>query len=375
MHLNRTKSTAVLAAAFALALSLSTTAFAKDRDRPGDHRVVLGGIITGVTTTTAGVELTLDRGQRDDDASDDVTIRISDTTRIAPPGAKPAVGLKARAVATALTADRMTFAATLLVLGGRAKPEQHPLEACGAISALPAGGTVGDWTVHVPDVADYTFAVTADTRINPKHVDPAVGMRACFQARAAEAGGWIAHNIELKPKGHKGGDDHDEHARVELNGVAMALPADRSVTWTLTISLTMQAAGTTANVLVTPDTEIEGELVAGARVAVRASRAFDAAGNVVLTAQKIKVLGAPAAPGGDDHGAVKFEGKVTAISADGKSWSIKHDGDVVVVTVDANTHIVGLIAGASVLGREVEGKAVVQADGSLLAKQLRIKRD
>jgi hypothetical protein len=73
---------------------------------------------------------------------------------------------------------------------------------------------------------------------------------------------------------------------------------------------------------------------------------------------------------------VKFEGTVTEVSDDGKAWTIaaEEDGDLV-VTIDENTAIVGLAAGESPVDRRVEGRAVRQADGTLLAKVLRVERD
>ncbi|MEO8083487.1 MAG: hypothetical protein ABI780_06675 [Ardenticatenales bacterium] len=373
MHLSRTSVVTVFTTALALALGLTSTAFAKEHDRPTTHRVVLNGVITGVTTTTTGAELTLDRGERDDDPADDVTVALSDTTRIAPPGAQPAVDVRARVVALRPAVDGGAFLALSIVLRVHPQPETRPLHACGTISALPDGGTIGDWTFHVSDVADYTIGVTADTRITPPRVDPAVGMRACFEARAADSG-WIAKNIELKAKHNEDDDEGDDHdrARVELTGTVSGVPVDAAGTYTLTI----QTDGGAHEVVVTPDTEVEGDLADGARVALRATRTTDADGNVVLTAEKIKVLGAPSSPGGEHaKDVVRIEGEITAVSADGTVWSITHDGTVTVITIGADTHIVGLVVSALLIGREVDGTATVQVDGSLLAKQLRVKRN
>jgi len=365
----RTKCMTVLAFALTLALTLGMTssAFAQD-DRAASRRVVLSGVISDVATTADGVVLTLDRGERDEDPADDVTIQLTADTRISPPGVEPAVDVRARAVAMAPADEGGAFTALVLVLKGRPQPPQRPLQACGTITALPASGRDGDWTISVPDVADYTFAVSAQTRITPRDVEPAIGMRSCFLARPTDAG-WAAQNVVLKPArdGQGGGRD-----TVELNGTVTGLPADRSGDYVLTI----QGADAAHDVLVTPDTEVEGDLADGVRVAVRALRSTDAAGNEVLTAQKIRVVGRPSTPGrGHSQAPVRVEGVVTEVAADGTSWSIAHEGTTTVVTIGDETHIVGLAAGASPLDREVEGRALAQPDGTLLAKTLRVKRN
>ncbi len=364
MDLSPRKTAILLALAATVALVLTSSAFAKENHPT--RRVVLNGVITAVGQADGSEVLTLDRGDRDNDPADDVTLLLTMDTRISPPGATIAVDVRARVVALPPTINIGAYRVLVLVVKGRPEPEKRPLQACGSINALPDGGIYGEWTVVVPDIAQYKFVVNAQTQITPPGVEPTVGMRACFLARNSAAG-WVAQNVELKPV-RNGGD----RPKVELNGIITALPLDLVGNWTLTLEV---EGGTHYDVIVTPNTSIEGTLLVGAHVSIRATRSMDAAGTSVLTAERIKVVGAANTPReGHGHAVVRVGGVVSAISDDGSQWTLTHEEVSIVVTIGADTRIVGLASGESALNLEVEGKATTQADGSLVAKLLRVRR-
>jgi len=298
---------------------------------------------------------------------------LTATTRIEPSGATPAVGDQARAVVQKPKAEGDPLRAVVLVLGGGPKPPGEPkdpnaVHGCGTITALPADPFLGAWTISVPNVADYNLTVTAYTKISPKDATPALNGMACFKAQPTDAG-LVAKNIDLEPK-HEPGEGKPEHKGIVVRGtVADPLPGDRSGDWTLTVAV---EGAPNQTVLVTKDTEIHGDLAVGAVVVVHARQVTDAAGAQTLVADEIHVGPDMPPPAGQPGRPVRFEGEVKAASD--TQWTItpRHGADIV-VGISADTKIVGLASDADPVGKEVEGQAQRAADGSLVARMIRVK--
>jgi len=111
---------------------------------------------------------------------------------------------------------------------------------------------------------------------------------------------------------------------------------------------------------VTQSTEIEGTLAVGAYVKVKAERQADGS----LVAIKIKVE----APEGDEKTEVEFQAIIKSLPEGGLigEWVVGNH----TLTVDVNTEI----EGTPQVGLMVEVKAERQADGSLLALEIKILR-
>jgi hypothetical protein len=365
------KSLLALAALATLAIVTGLPARADSSQGHGHRRMVVHGVITEVEASLTGTLLTIDRGEADDDAEDDVSVRLTLETRIVPPGVVAAVDLEAKAVVTPTDEDGV-FEALHLVLGARPDkpgqdPTHRPVRACGTIASLPADPADGEWTVSVPDHDDYTFTVNEDTKITPRDATPAVGDAVCFLARHSQ-GVLVAESIQLRPGGED--DEDDEAHEVVLHGTIKTLPDDLSGEWTLVLEVPGRGD---VSVQVNADTEIEGELAVGAKVVVKAEASEDDDGNEVLTALEIKVR-ARHEGGHDRNAAVRLRGTVTAVSDDGTQWTIDQGDADIVVTVNADTKIKGLGEDESAVGLAVQGVAKRQQDATLLALMLHFKK-
>lgn len=364
MRLTRIPLLAVAAAAL-VAASLAWPAHADDDHGRGPRTLVVKGVITAVDHGSH--QLTIHREAAGDAAAADVHVRLSADSRVEPRGAVPAVDMGVKAVLLMPADDHGVYAVRSLVLDvhpdrpGHDQPHKA-LRACGTIAALPDHALHGQWTVSVPDLADLTFLVNGRTKVTPPHTTPAVGDAVCVVLRHSSAG-WLAESVQLKRDRHAG-DDHGR--RVELHGTVKELPNDHGV-----MTIEVKGHGEVA-VVVNDDTAVEGELTVGAKVAVRAEMRRDSAGHEFLLALKVKVLTDRHPGGKDHHAAVVLRGVVTAV--DGAVWTITHGDKITQVTVDASTKIVGLAADEDPTGREVKGVAKPQADGSLLAVMLHVKR-
>lgn len=354
------------------AVGVAVPARADDgRDRSRGRQVVEGSIKT-ITTTDAGRVLTIERGDADEDPADDIQARLSDDTKIHPKDADVAVGLKVKAILLPAKTGEIAVA-DQLILKDRDDDddddEGRKMHACGSIATLPTDPRDGSWTVTVKDVGDFSFLVNGDTELKPKDAVPAVGDRVCFEARQTDSG-WLAKEVELKDADDDG-DEDDHRKKVELKGLIQSLPDDRSGEWDLV--LTLEGRGD-VTIHVNQATEIEGDLAVGARVAVRAKVTVDGGGAESYLAERIKLVGEKG--GGRDKApkSVHIEGRVTAVSADGATWTLDDEGTVVVVTVTLDTWLRGLLPGQSPVGLRVEGVAKRQADGSLVARLLKIER-
>ena len=332
------------------------------------QQVVLAGVIHAIEDTEAGRLLTLQKA-----GAPDVQVLVTDETRIVPPTASPELGDVARAIVQKPAGRAAVPVAMVLNLAKGARLPQGPQEprqkhVCGVISGLPDDVHDGLWTVAVPSVADYELIVTPDTRITPTDATPAVGDAVCFVARQATEG-WLAVTIHLDPRPTPG-EPRRERKTVVVQGTVAALPEDRSADWVLTVAV---AGAQDQDVLVTAMTMVDGELAIGARVVLQAEWVVDPVGTGrTLVAKRIKVLPEPA----KRHlaAAVRFQGLVTA--AEESSWTVElEDGTQITVGLDARTAVIGLAAGDSPVGRRVEGSATRAADGSLLARILRLQSD
>jgi hypothetical protein len=375
MLTRRVTSFAVTAALLAVVAAPGIMAHADDghgHDHgKGQRQLVISGIITNITSTLSGQLLTIDRGGHDGDHAASAQVQVSSTTKIVPAGTVPAVGLKVHAVVTGPSSGGVYSALQLVFGDGRGHDGQkHELHACGTIATLPADPLNGEWTLTVSDIATYKFTVNGDTHISPAGTTPAVGQMACFEA-AQTTTGWVAKSVELKVP-HAGGG---EHHGVEIEGVIKTLPDDRSGDWTLVVTVD---GGSDVSILVNKDTVINGTLAVGAQVSVKAEKHTDSAGTETLVALKVEVEDSGEhGHGGGDHsksGIVHVEGTVTAVSADGKTWTLTDEGKTTTVVLNDSTKIVGLADGQSPLNLKVEGIVAQQTDGTLLAVLLKVDK-
>ncbi len=258
------------------------------RPGPGGRHIVLHGVIAAID----GDLITL----RQADGSE-VGFTLDEQTRIVPPGATPQVGMKAQVVARKPKVEGEQLVAVSLVLvdrpGSPGEPRLGPpVHGCGIIEALPevadpaAGGWLGQWVISAPGVAQYSLLVTAETRMAPPDVTPAVGAQACFTARQGQDG-LVAQSIQLATPGRDDARKGKERL-VVLRGTVATLPEHLTPPWTLDVAVL--GAGSVA-VTVTEDTEIRGELAVGAPVLVHARRATDESGSELLMALKVCVCG------------------------------------------------------------------------------------
>jgi hypothetical protein len=367
-----TKRLGLLSLLAALAMTATVTAIpARADDDHGKRRLVVSGEVTAVVVGETERVLTIDRGEADDDPADDVQVRLTADSKIVPKDAEVAVGSEVKAVLLPAVPDELSIVLQLVVKveddeddddDDRDRREMH---GCGTIASLPADVHDGTWTVTVKD-GELSFVVNGETEVEPEDAVPAVGDRVCFELEQTDAG-WVAEEVKLK--GEDDDDRDNKGHRVELHGTIQSLPDDQSGEWDLVLAVEGHGDVT---IHVDADTEIEGDLAVGARVAVKAKVTVDAAGVASYLAERIKLLGERR--GGQDRApkSVHFEGIVTAVSADGGTWTLDDEGTEVVILVTADTWIRGLLPGQSIIGRHAEGVAKVQADGSLVAKFVKI---
>jgi len=360
---------AVVAALVVVGAASRSVAAEHGKPNPGHggQRITVTGVISAIETNDQGTLITLHRGDAD------VRLQVTSDTRIVPPGATPAIGDTVHAVAQkAKTPGEPLVAVVLNLAAGQRGPDDPATppnkRVCGTIAALPADPLNGTWTVTVPNVAAYQLIVDADTKITPQDAAPEVGGALCFQARQTDLG-WLALSIHLDAKAKPGGDKHGSKALVIHGTVVGPLPEDRSGDWTLDLAI---EGADNQLILVTKDTQIAGELVAGAKVVVHAQWVTDAVGGRTLVAEKIAVCDdSPDTP--KAQSAVRIKGLVKSVAE--AAWTITaKDGDIV-VGITADTKIIGLAAGEDPVGRKVEARALRAADGTLVAHMLRIEKD
>ena len=211
--------------------------------------------------------------------------------------------------------------------------ERGEVEFTGVVEALGSE----QWTVSgVP------LAVNADTEI---HGDPALADTVKVHAFLDADGLLTAREIELaesEDADDKDGGDADE---VEFRGTVEAISPD---SWSV--------SGTA--VLVTPATEVKGEIVLGDLVKVHARRNEEG----VLEAREIELTGEDDLEDddGDLVGEIEFTGIVEAIGAG--SWTV--GGRTVIVTVQTE------IEPGITVGDEVKVHASPNDSGVLVAREI-----
>ncbi len=346
-------------------------------DQGGKNRhVVIEGVVASVSED--GALLVVDKGEEDTDAADDVTVQLTDQTKVSPKGTAVTEGALVRIVAQSAEDETAPLIATMVSVKkeapDRKAPEKgkhaRPVKACGVISELPEanedGALLGEWVVEVLGLATNRFMVTEQTKVVPPDVPAEVGGSACFQAMQVE-GEWIAKLVQLKAKpklSHRKGA-----TKIILHGSMVGdPPEDLAAEWSLEIAL---SDGSTKTLVVRPDTEIEGELADGAALVVHAVEETDASGAKVLVAEKIKVADCDEEGAGKAEGAVHFKGTVSSIADD--VWTIATEEEDLTVVVDDETKIIGLDEGADPVGRDVSGHAKRAEDGELVARLIKFE--
>jgi hypothetical protein len=218
----------------------------------------------------------------------------------------------------------------------------------GTIESLPATGLVGDWVV-----SGRTVHVTAATRIEQEHGPAVVGAYVEVKGWLQGDGSVNASKIEVKqsPGGGGGG-------RVKFYGTVESLPASGLIgDW--------RVSGRTVHV--TAATRIEqkkGPAAVGAYVEVEGTQQADSSVN----ASKIEVKQSPGGGGGQ----VKFSGTVESLpNTPGWIGDWRVSGRTVHVT--AATRIEQR-RGQVAVGAYVEVKGTQQADGSVNASKIEVKR-
>jgi hypothetical protein len=355
-------------AAVLLAAALFAVISLAHADEDGDRAT--RRVIAGTILAVADDHIVIDLHVADDDADDDYTVFLSDSTQIKPPGHEPEAGDKAKAVVS--TNDNGDLIAHLIVLpqgrDGNAPPRPanpRPTRLCGEITALPDDTNDGDWTLNVPEVGDVVVRVTARTLITPPNRTPAVGGAACLLAVTTDEG-LIAQQIQLK--GDSAGGRDARPTRVEIRGTISSLPEDRSGDWSLEVDVRGDDSPT--SILATPETQVKGNLAVGVQVVVLAEMRATAAGDV-LVALRIQVVGKDAGRG-EVKRTVQIRGTVVSVSD--TAWTLDTADGEVEVAVGERTKIVGLAAGSDPTGMTAHVVAQGTNTNGLEARLIRIER-
>ena len=222
----------------------------------------------------------------------------------------------------------------------------------GTIQALPGSGLVGDWKVNAR-----TVHVSATTIFEPNAAAMVIGAYVEVKGTPQPDGSINATEIELKA-----GLNDANH--VKFIGVIKSLPAGGLIgDWTVMGQILTQTI--TATVHVSSATKIEqedGAAAVGATVKIEGMKQSDGS----INAGEIEVLkGAPAI-----GNQVEFLGKVEAMSGSGLigDWTI--NGRTVHVTAQTK---VEQEHGKAAVGATVKVEGILQADGSVNAKEIEVR--
>jgi len=231
----------------------------------------------------------------------------------------------------------------------------------GVVTAKPADGLVGDWTIGGRQVA-----TNADTKFDTEHGMPVVG--ATVEVRGTQASTdapVVARKIEVKaPNSGTGdmGDDDDEDVdddAGEITAKIDALPAGDTFLGTWTVG------GKPVIVLSTTRLDQEhGGFAVGTIVEVDGTPGPDG-----LVASRIESKSNTNAPKPEDD-ALKIEGLIEALPAGSLigAWTVGGKS----VIVDAATKLEAE-GGTFAVGAPVEVKGVPQEGGALLATKIEIE--
>ena len=228
-------------------------------------------------------------------------------------------------------------------------PGTKPLELKGTVTAMPASGFVGDWTIGGKSVKS-TDATIIDQEEGPLVVGAMVEVKGTL----GDGGVILATKIEVDMAGSED-DDDDGMDDGSLTGPIEALPDGTFIgTW--------KVAGQNVIVLTTTRLDQEdGGFVVGAIVEVHGTPGPDG-----LVASKIETKSSsqPAEPEDDE---LKIEGLIESLPADGLIGLWKVAG--VDVTVTATTKL-DASDGPFVVGAPVEVKGFPAAGGGIEATKI-----
>jgi hypothetical protein len=227
-------------------------------------------------------------------------------------------------------------------------PGTKPLEVKGTVTAMPASGFVGDWTIGGKAVK------TTDATIIDQEEGPlVVGATVEVKGTLGEGGVILATKIEVDTSGPE--DDDDGMNDGSLTGAIEALPDGTFVgNW--------KVAGQTVIVLTTTRLDQEdGGFVVGAIVEVHGTPSPDG-----LVASKIETKSSAAPPEPEDD-LLKIEGLIESLPADGLVGLWKVAGVDVTVTATTKLEDEG---GPFVVGAPVEVKGFPAAGGGIEATKI-----
>jgi hypothetical protein len=249
----------------------------------------------------------------------------------------------------------VSLLAVLALFGLAAVADDHgsssskDFEFSGTISALPASGTTGDWTV-----SGKTVHVTATTRIRLDHGPAAVGASVEGKGTLRTDGSIDASEIEVK--GAQGAENAEDN---DFVGAITALPGTASLVGDWTVG------GKTVHVTASTSLNAEGGTFAvGASVEVEGTARTD--GSIDATKIELK----SAAPGAMPPGEMDFRGAIESLPGAGFVGDWMVSGKTVHVT--ATTRI-DSEHGTPAVGAFVEIQGTARTDGSIDAVKIEVK--
>jgi hypothetical protein len=258
----------------------------------------------------------------------------------------------------ALVALAVAFVPMLALADGGDDGDANEVEFKGIVTAKPADGLVGDWTIGARKVT-----TTATTKFDTEHGMPVVGATVEVEGtQATKDDPIVALKIEVKSAsagpGIPGGDDDEEtnDDDGEITGKIDALPAGDTFLGTWTV------AGKPVIVLSTTRLDQEhGAFALGTMVEVEGTPGPDG-----LVASRIESKGGMGMPEPEDD-ALEIEGLIEALPADGLigTWTVAGKS----IVVDAQTKL-ETDGGPFAVGVAVEVKGVPLDGGAIRATKI-----
>jgi len=276
------------------------------------------------------------------------TIRVSATTRIEQEDGRVAVGALVK-IEGALQLDGSINAREIEVERG-AVAGNPLLKIYGLITALPAGGLVGDWTV-----GGVTVRVSAETKIEQYAGAPAVGVYVEVEGTRLGDGVLIAVKIETKMRT----GDTGSMTGARFKGVIESLPATSGLIGDWVID--------GRKVIVTATTVLrqdDGPFAVGAMVEVEGRVNPDMSVNAFKISTEDSV---------GSSREIKFKGTIESLpSTPGRIGEWIVSGRKVIVTAITEQRTEG---GEFAVGVFVEVEGTLQQDRSVLAKKVKTEDD
>lgn len=300
------------------------------------HR--LEGILSQLTGTTVAVDgIAVDR--------DSATV-VNGT---------PTVGQRVEVLAQLQAGG--TLLATRIDAGQQGDPSPNPdgtLEFVGTVESLPASGLLGQWVV-----SGQTLTVAATTEVDQSKGSVVVGAQVKVHAIQGIDNSLTAVEIKVLNNtggGNGGGDDDGEANYLKFTGLVESLPASGLIgQWIVagrTVSVTASTQLDQGNGVIAVGVLVKVEGYSMADGSVRAQKIeVKESGNDLPDASEVHVVGVvEARPTGANLGAWTIAGRTV---------------EVVTTTVFDEEY------GPAALGARVKVEGVEQADGSLLASQIK----